>query len=73
MGPASMICFGIGVMVCHSLEDPKPVPPPASTYCQIHKPLQWAPGDTRKTKEQIDDRNRVWKGLCRPQAPAPTS
>lgn len=69
MGPASMICFGIGIMVCHPLEDQRPVPPPANTYCQIHKPLQWAPGDTRKTKEQIDDRNRVWKGLCRPAAP----
>ncbi len=71
MSTGSMICFGIGIMICNPLEDQKPVPPPANTYCQIKTaPIRWHASDTRGTKEKIDTENRVWKRLCRP---APSS
>ena len=38
---------------------------PASTYCQIARPITWAAADTRVTKQQIDVHNRAWKRLCR--------
>jgi hypothetical protein len=57
-----MICFGILVMVCELTA--APAPPPASTYCQIAKPMYWSTADTRQTKEQIDTENRKWKKLC---------
>ena len=40
-------------------------PGPASTYCQIARPITWAAADTRITKQQIDAHNRTWKRLCR--------
>lgn len=68
MAAGSMICFGIGIMICNPLEDARAIPP-ASTYCQIKtKPIFWHAKDTRATKEQIDIENRVWKKLCRPAA-----
>lgn len=40
-------------------------PPPASTFCNVARgPIYWAPGDTRGTKEQVDQYNRVGKRLC---------
>lgn len=39
--------------------------PPASTFCQIAKPITWSADDTRITKEQINAHNRAWKKLCR--------
>lgn len=61
-----MICFGLLIMYCE-MQRP-PAPPPASTYCQIAKPIYWDAADTRRSKEQIDTHNRVWKKLCRPAA-----
>ena len=46
-----------------------PATPPASApYCDIARPIYWAPGDTRETKEQADRENRKWKRLCGPSA-----
>jgi hypothetical protein len=59
------ICFGIFIMVCqprHHQEAPAPI----STYCQIAKPMYFSKDDTRKSKEQMDTHNRVWKKLCAP-------
>lgn len=43
----------------------KPAPAaPASDYCQIAKPIYWHKADTRRTKEQVDSQNRVWKAIC---------
>jgi hypothetical protein len=61
-----MICFGILVMVCEL--NGAPAPPPASTYCQIARPIYFSKDDTRQSKEQMDTHNRVWKKLCRPAA-----
>ncbi len=44
-----------------------------ATFCQVYSPIYWAgdkagkPGDTRKTKEQIDSMNRLWVDLCKPK------
>lgn len=59
-----MICFGILVMVCELTA--APAPPPASTYCQIARPIYWNENDTRQTKEAVDTENRKWKRLCKP-------
>ena len=40
-------------------------PGPASTWCQIARPITWAATATRATKQQIDAHNRTWKRLCR--------
>ena len=58
-----MICFGILVMVCELTAQ---APPPANTYCQIAKPMYFSKDDTRRSKEQMDTHNRVWKKLCVP-------
>jgi hypothetical protein len=41
-----------------------PENPPTDSYCQIASPIFWSAQDTRKTKEQADRHNRVWKSLC---------
>ena len=41
-----------------------PETPPTDSYCQIASPIFWSAQDTRKTKEQADRHNRVWKSLC---------
>lgn len=56
-----MTCFGLLViMFCNP-----PEKPPASTFCQIAKPIYWTAGDTRLTKQQADVHNRKWKALCK--------
>ena len=62
-----MTCTGIAFIFVH-LTCTQPAAPPASTYCQLSKPIYWSAADTRKTKEQADVHNRVWKKLC--QRPA---
>jgi hypothetical protein len=54
------LCIGMGIMFCQPPADP----PPVDSYCQISKPIYWDSADTRKTKEQVDTHNRVWKKLC---------
>ena len=36
-----------------------------ATFCQIYQPVYWSKTDTRRTKEQVDSLNRVWKELCK--------
>lgn len=56
-----MMCFGFLVMWCQpSLPAPAP-----TAFCEIARPIYWSPQDTRKTKEQVDSANRVWKELCK--------
>jgi hypothetical protein len=58
-----MTCTGIAFLFV-SMTCTLATSPPADTYCQIAKPIYWSPGDSRKTKEQADVHNRVWKKLC---------
>lgn len=52
----------IGFLVCFgALAE---TPPAAAPYCEIARPIYWAAGDTRATKEQADRENRKWKRLC---------
>jgi hypothetical protein len=34
------------------------------SFCYTYQPVYWDASDTRKTKEQVDTNNRVWKKLC---------
>lgn len=54
------ICVGFLVMFCQPPEHKVAT----DSYCQISKPIYWNSSDTRKTKEQVDTHNRVWKKLC---------
>jgi len=38
--------------------------PPASTYCQIARPITWSSKDTRLTKEAVNLHNATWKRIC---------
>lgn len=58
-----MTCTGIAFIVVH-MTCTQVATPAADTYCQIAKPLYWSANDSRKTKEQADVHNRVWKKLC---------
>jgi hypothetical protein len=58
-----MTCTGFALLFV-SMTCTVAVTPPADTYCQIAKPIYWASGDTRRTKEQADVHNRKWKRLC---------
>ncbi len=59
----SLVC--ILLTVCFPINQ-KHLPSAANgaTFCQIYQPVYIAPTDTRKTKEQVDSLNRVWKELC---------
>lgn len=35
-----------------------------ATFCQVAVPHYWSPADTRMTKEQADEHNRIGKRLC---------
>ena len=35
------------------------------SFCSIYKPIHMSRHDTRKTKEQVDTPNRVWKRVCK--------
>jgi len=35
-----------------------------ATFCQIAQPIYWNKADTRRTKEQVDEHNRIGKKLC---------
>ena len=57
-----MWCVGLLVMWCGQS---MPSAADGATFCQIAQPLYWSKNDTRRTKEQADEHNRVWKKLCR--------
>lgn len=58
-----MLCFGF--LIVFSCQQPAPPPATAgATFCQTYQPVYWSSSDTRKTKEQVDTNNRVWKQLC---------
>ena len=63
-----MWCIGpLFVMWC-DVAALKPPPPPVTAgarFCQIAQPILWSALDTRMTKEQIDEYNRLGKRLCR--------
>ncbi len=59
-----MLCYGLVLVMYCELPPPPKAPPPASTYCQIAKPIYWSAADTRQTKEQADRENRKYKRLC---------
>ncbi len=58
-----MLCVGLLLMWC----SPQAAPPAVAgaTFCEIYAPVLWSKHDTRATKEQVDQLNRVWKRLCR--------
>ncbi len=33
-------------------------------FCDVAQPIIWSAQDTRRTKEQVDEHNRVGKSLC---------
>lgn len=53
----------ITICLLFCVVEPAPVAP-ASDYCQIAQPIYWHKDDTRRTKEQADTHNRVWKSIC---------
>ena len=56
-------CVGFLVMKCFA---GTPAPATAGAkFCDVYEPIYWSAQDTRKTKEQVDKLNRVWKGVCR--------
>jgi hypothetical protein len=56
----------IGFLFFYSCAAPAP-PPAADSFCLIASPIFWSARDTRKTKEQVDRHNRIWKSLCAAQ------
>lgn len=56
-----MTCLGFLFIFSCELPQPQVV----SDYCMIARPIYWHSTDTRKTKEQVDSHNRVWKALCK--------
>ena len=37
----------------------------SAPFCTVYSPIYWSAKDTRKTKEQVDANNRVWKKMCK--------
>jgi len=64
-GLALAIGVMIGVMALSGCAKQAPEPVLAvAPYCDVYKPILWSANDTRKTKEQVDTENRIWKRLC---------
>jgi hypothetical protein len=59
-----MITSCVGFLFFYSCATP--AAPPTDSYCLIAAPIFWSAHDTRKTKEQADRHNRIWKSLCAP-------
>lgn len=56
-----MLCVGILVAWCFVQE---PTSAAGDSYCLIAKPIQMSHADTRRTKEEVDTHNRVYKATC---------
>ena len=61
-----MLCIGLLVMWCDVAALKPPIPPATAgaTFCQIAQPILWSASDSRVTKEQADEHNRIGKKLC---------
>jgi len=55
------VCFGILLMWCQPASG---LALDVASFCRTAQPIYWTAGDTRGTKEQIDEHNRVGKKLC---------
>lgn len=65
-----MTCFGIALVIFVG----RCIDPNADAaaqrrveFCRTYTPVYWSAADTRKTKEQVDRNNRIWKALCSPK------
>ena len=56
-----MECWGFLIYFSCQVAAP---PPPTDSFCAIYKPIHLSHADTRRTKEQADSHNRVWKRVC---------
>lgn len=60
-----MNCTGFAFLfVMMTCEPQNPPVTAGAKFCDIYKPIYWDATDTRKTKEQVDTFNRVWKRIC---------
>ena len=57
-----MLCFGLLVMMYCEVEKQTL---PVDSFCQLYNPIYLSHADSRKTKEQVDASNTVWKTLCK--------
>lgn len=56
---------GICILFCLQTAPPAPAAAHAgATFCQVAKPFYWSATDSRATKEQADEHNRVGRKLC---------
>lgn len=60
-----MNCTGFAFVLAF-IQCSQPAPPATAgaKFCDVYKPIYWSTADTRQTKEQVDEANRVWKKLC---------
>jgi hypothetical protein len=56
---ATFFLFFYAAMTCTELP-----PTDSKQFCKIAKPISWVSADSRLTKEEIDEHNRVGKRLC---------
>lgn len=60
-----MNCIGFSlILVMVECTQPQAPATAGAKFCDVYKPVYWSKDDTRKTKEQTDSNNRVWKDLC---------
>ena len=59
--------FCLLATICWQIDKPADYASAGATFCQIYQPVYIHPTDTRRTKEQVDSLNRVWKELCKPK------
>lgn len=59
-----MTCTGFALLFVY-MTCQQPAASAGATFCQTYAPVMWSKTDSRKTKEQTDKNNRVWKRLCK--------
>ncbi len=56
---------GIVLLVTGCATVPGMPPPVSSSFCSVARgPIFWSGSDSRQTKEQVDNYNRIGKKLC---------
>jgi hypothetical protein len=56
-----MVCLGfLFAFKCSPIHKPAPVD---VTFCEVARPLRWSSKDTRESKTQMDEQNKIGKAL----------
>ncbi len=60
-----MTCIGFAFFFVYMTCTQTAPAPSGASFCSTYRPILWSAKDSRKTKEQADKMNRVYRKVCR--------